>query len=138
MEVLNTPWGATILFEANKFWFYALVFSLLSSFLQLYLLYFTPATPTSTTENEKVTRSGKALKSATKLDGEGAKAAIKDAETAKRQVLIKKIAIDACDLVVPGSGVGWIPASPGTVGMAMVISTLLASEDIWARVQRES
>ena len=50
--------------------------------------------------------------------------------------LVKNIIVDACDLVIPGSVLGWIPASSTQVGLAMVVSTLIASGDIWAQANR--
>lgn len=47
----------------------------------------------------------------------------------------KRLVIDGCDLLIPGSMLGWIAVSPMVVGMSMVVSTLLAAQDIWERAQ---
>lgn len=41
MEVYSTPWGPRVLLEANKFWFYSLLFSLAGSLL---LAFYIPST----------------------------------------------------------------------------------------------
>ena len=44
---------------------------------------------------------------------------------------------NALDVVLPGVAVGWINASPGTVGVAMFVTTILTSMDVWERCGRE-
>jgi len=107
MEIWSTTWAPTLLLEGNKFWFYSLLFSLASSFLRVY-----QGTPRI--------KSKSPAKSSSPLT----------------HPLGKKILTDACDLVVPGSITGWARTSPAIVGLATVISTLLASEEIWVRVQQ--
>ncbi|GAD94741.1 hypothetical protein NFIA_055860 [Paecilomyces variotii No. 5] len=48
---------------------------------------------------------------------------------------VKRIIIDGCDLLIPGSMVGWISVSPLVVAMNMVVSTVLAAQDIWVQAQ---
>jgi hypothetical protein len=50
--------------------------------------------------------------------------------------LVKSLIVDACDLVIPGSVLGWIPASTTQVGIVMIVSTLVASGDIWAQANK--
>ena len=113
MEIWSTTWALTLLLEANKFWFYSLLFSLASCLLQLYRVR-SPSTPLRATARSK----------------------------AKSNVLpwplARQILTDACDLLIPGSTTGWARTSPAIVGLATVISTLLASEEIWYRVQRSA
>jgi Peroxisomal biogenesis factor 11 (PEX11) len=107
MEIWSTTWAPTLLLEANKFWFYSLLFSLASSFLQV-------CQGTTRIKSKSPAKSSNPL----------------------THPLSKKILTDACDLLVPGSITGWARTSPAIVGLATVISTLLASEEIWVRVQR--
>lgn len=44
---------------------------------------------------------------------------------------------NALDVVLPGVTVGWIKAEPGTVGVAMLVTTVLTSMDVWERCGRE-
>ncbi|KAI4824828.1 hypothetical protein E4T44_10043 [Aureobasidium sp. EXF-8845] len=57
--------------------------------------------------------------------------------TPKRQ-LYTSLIIDACDLLIPGSAVDWIPVSSVTVGIASSISSIIVGQQIWARVQKQS
>lgn len=112
MGLWVTPWATTIFFEANKFWFYAICMSLTSSLLTLLV-------PPATAPPE-----------------------LREKDTNKQQQqqqirdlapVVKRIVVDGCDLLIPGSFVGWIGASPAQVGVAMVVSTLVASQDIWIK-----
>jgi hypothetical protein len=102
MGLWVTPWATTVFFEANKFWFYAICMSLMSSFLTLF---FAP----------------------------GEKAAKVKRQQRDVSPMVKRIVVDGCDALIPGSFVGWIGANPTQVGAAMVVSTLVASQDIWIK-----
>jgi hypothetical protein len=51
--------------------------------------------------------------------------------------IVRRLAADALDLFVPGAVIGWVPASAGTVGLAMLGSTYLTGLEIWERCGRE-
>ncbi|KAK1689208.1 AoPex11B, partial [Colletotrichum godetiae] len=57
----------------------------------------------------------------------------------RREVAIKvkslgrKIFSDSLDCLIPGVILGWVNVQPGTVGIAMLITTVLSSRDIWDR-----
>ncbi|KAJ9269135.1 hypothetical protein DTO212C5_4818 [Paecilomyces variotii] len=59
----------------------------------------------------------------------------KKASASKSSPWLKRIIIDGCDLLIPGSMVGWIAVSPLVVAMSMVASTVLAAQDIWTQAQ---
>jgi hypothetical protein len=144
MDILNSPLGASILLSANKFWFYALLSSLLSSILQLFhLATSSPAPATGSTSAEtpshEKTSSSKAPKGEMETqDAIGVEDERRRRLREKRQALMKKIVTDAADLLIPGSITGWLSTSPATVGWATVVSTVLSSEEIWVRVRREA
>ncbi|KAI1757952.1 NADH-ubiquinone oxidoreductase [Xylaria castorea] len=56
---------------------------------------------------------------------------------AKISNLGRRVVSDALDITLPGSMVGWVPVSTGTVGLAMFVTTVLTSMDIWDRCGRE-
>ncbi|TRX89058.1 hypothetical protein FHL15_010077 [Xylaria flabelliformis] len=56
---------------------------------------------------------------------------------AKISNLGRRVVSDALDITLPGSVVGWVPVSTGTVGVAMFVTTVLTSMDIWDRCGRE-
>ncbi len=45
----------------------------------------------------------------------------------------RRLVADIVDLSVPGAVVGWIPVSPGTVGLLMLVSTWLTGLEVWDR-----
>ncbi|KAK1463285.1 AoPex11B [Colletotrichum melonis] len=57
----------------------------------------------------------------------------------RREVAVKvkslgrKIFSDSLDCLIPGVILGWVNVQPGTVGIAMFITTILSSRDIWDR-----
>jgi hypothetical protein len=55
--------------------------------------------------------------------------------TSKKQ-LYTSLVIDCCDILIPGSAVGWIPVSSVTVGIASSISSVIVGQQIWQRVQK--
>ena len=55
-----------------------------------------------------------------------------------RRELYTSLLIDSCDILIPGSAVGWLPASSVTVGVASSISSVIVGRQIWRRVQREN
>ena len=120
MGVWSTEWAASLFAEAMKFWFYSISLSITLSLIQLYW---------SLGGSFKETI-GSSEKSSKEVDA-GAKWA-----TALQRNLVKKLAIDCCDIFIPGFTTGWLVVSSGTVGMLGMISTTLTSTDIWKRLQK--
>lgn len=116
MGVHESDWAAPLFVEANKFWFYGICLSLLLGVVQLWKLGASPGKQVGEKEDaEKIKRERKEW-------------------GANRETLVKKFVIDGCDLLIPGVTTGWMVVSSANVGMAMVVSTVLASMDIWERV----
>ncbi|KAL4790969.1 peroxisomal biogenesis factor 11 [Aspergillus venezuelensis] len=128
MNVARVNWYRPLMTEANKFWFYALSLSIMRCFWELIF-------PTITTVpvkiSEKDSSSGKG-KSKSKGKGQPQTQQV----TAPKWPLIKRIIIDGCDLTLPGSFIGWVPASGLQIGIGMFVSTLLAGHEVWLRQQR--
>ncbi len=51
----------------------------------------------------------------------------------RSRILVRRLAADTLDLVVPGSILGWVAAGPGVVGLAMLGSTVLTAREVWER-----
>ena len=119
MGVHRSSWAEGLFVEANKFWFYSICLSLMLGIVQLWQLSDVLA----------------AAVGVGKDDAEKAKRERKEWE-AKRGMFRKKLVIDGCDLLIPGAATGWIAVHSANVGMASVVSTVLASVDIWDRVQK--
>lgn len=115
MNVAQVDWYRPLMTEANKFWFYALVLSILR---MTWLIFFPVAEPSPAKGKGK----GKG-KAGAKTVGQ------------PKWPLVKKIIIDGCDLTLPGSFIGWVPASGLQIGAAMVVSTVLAGHNVWLAQQ---
>lgn len=64
----------------------------------------------------------------------------KEEEREKREQarrVLRRLVADVLDLAVPGAVIGWVPASPGTVGVLMLGSTWLTALEVWERCGRE-
>lgn len=154
MGLWQTAWGPKVFLEANKFWMYAIICSLMISFRDLLLLLGVVSitdrapTPTPTTtekesdvadevkEDESLTDNEKKTASTTPAAKD--KAVLTDTKTKTAAPLgitytsvAKRAVTDACDFFLPGTATGLISASSGFVGILSVISTLIPASDIW-------
>jgi hypothetical protein len=116
MNVYHVSWYRPLLTEANKFWFYALILSITRATWELLFTSSSPSPNKGGSEKEK----GKAPVTAGRT----------------KSALVKKIVIDTCDLTLPGSFIGWVPVTGLQIGVAMVVSTLLAGHGVWVAQQR--
>ncbi|KAL4816669.1 peroxisomal biogenesis factor 11 [Aspergillus spinulosporus] len=119
MGVSRVDWYHPLLTEANKFWFYALMLSLVRCIWELFFPS-VPATPskTSSSGSEKSKAKGQ-----------------QPQLNPPKWPLVKQIIIDGCDLTLPGSFLGWTPVTPLQIGLGMVLSTLLAGHNVWVAQQ---
>jgi len=106
--------------QANRFWFYALLCSIM---INLLILWNIPPIP----------RAG------TKLVKAGVKEEVPDPEEVKkwkkeRSQVKRKLISDSADLLIPGHVVGWLPSSLSVVGWASAVSTLIGMGEIWDRI----
>lgn len=113
------PWNNRILREAFQFWFYALALSVGRS---TWCLLFTSAKPAETTRPAKDQKQKKNEKE----DSE------KKPYISAVAPLVKQLVADSCDLLLPGSFLGWIPLSDLTIGVSTVVSTLITGQQVWA------
>lgn len=133
LRMTSFSWGPLVQDEANKCWFYALLASIA---LSLYHLLSFPASASRVTTDKRQDSSRVAV-----TDGKEARVQEKQPpskqppQTATRSILYNQLVIDGCDLLIPGSAVGWIPADWVTVGLATAVSTVLGGRQIWERVQ---
>ena len=115
MGVWPAPWTQQIMVEANRFWLYSLLFSIVLGVIQLF--------EKSRAVSDK------------KRDGERRPSDGERGARVGRGVVVRRLLTDGFDLLIPGSVTGWIPNSPATVGFASMVSTLLASKEIWDRLK---
>ncbi|EAW06519.1 PEX11 domain protein [Aspergillus clavatus NRRL 1] len=114
MNVWRVSWGDSLLVEAYKFWFYGLALSILGACWGLLF-------------------PGKVKQSAKGAWGKGK--GKKVSSSAGSSVLVRRVVVDGCDLLIPGASLGWMAVSDLVVGMAMVVSTLVAGRDVWMKAQ---
>lgn len=128
MGIWSTEWAPKVFVEAMKFWFYSISFSIILSLVLLF-------------SNWSKREMSKKVKGRPGRSEKNSKADIEGQAKQKSRLqwsLVKKLVIDCCDLFIPGFTTGWLVASSGTVGILGIISTVLASLDIWERVQGSS
>lgn len=127
MGVWKVEWAGMVMMEANRFWFYSLACACM---LTLHGLWNLPSFP-APVEVEK----GDSFEERTKAGLEKRKAvelAAKNGERRKR--LVKDLVMYGADLFIPGDLTGWMRTEQWWVGSAMAVSTLLASEEVWEKV----
>lgn len=126
--VWPTDWAKQCLIEANKFWFYALIFSLLWGFEQLFSL---KDIATNVASLQKV-------KEEIESSSDEALAARRKAEAGqrhKRAGITRRLVVDGLDILIPGHVVGWIVTSAAMTGVAGAVSTTLSMKDIWDKLR---
>lgn len=126
MAVYPTTWAAQITIEANRLWFYSLVCSLL---LCIYSFTRLPSIPPPSLAMESPEKSASSEKE-TQLRRQEAARKLQQ----QKRLLARDAVMYAADLFIPGAVTGWLRTEPAVVSAAMVVSTLLGSEDIWMRV----
>lgn len=126
MTIWPVPWSTPVLLEANKFWFYAICASITGAVLQL------PFPASTTTETQTQSRKDQTRNQSTLNPSSSS-----SSTTSTSSKLLAQILVDGCDLTLPASFLGWTPALGDLgVGIAMVVSTVLASRDVWIKAQR--
>jgi len=132
MGVWKTAWSHDVLIEAHKLWFYSLSLSLISAVWSLFSTKSHGKKKTDVAEKKP----GNGNSNSKEKDEKKAKAdAVPEKAGSAYGPVMKRIVIDGCDLLIPGSFVGWVNAGPVVIGMAMVVSTVLTAQDVW-RAQR--
>jgi hypothetical protein len=135
MGITATSWGPRLQQESNKFWFYAIATSILLSLYEVFFV-LNPSRPPQKVPSEKTITMSTDEKVEVK-DGVPVppdKGITAKADSKSTQIY-RQLIIDGCDLFIPGSTVGWIPAEPLTVGIFMSISTIVAMASMWTKIQ---
>lgn len=109
MKIHVVPWYTPVLVEANKFWFYAILASIIRTFVQRAGTFSGPV---------RSPKSGK-----------------KQALQSPPPPPLRRLVIDALDLTLPASFIGWVVLDDVTIGCLMTVSTILVWRDVWARAQ---
>lgn len=121
-NVYPVSWNARVTTEAYRFWFCGLALSVLGCVWGVFLGMMTSPSSSS----NKASSNGDSEKKTEKEKGPVAQL--------PRSMLVKRIVVDGCDLLIPGAFLGWIRVGELGVGVAMLMSTLVAGRDLWASV----
>ena len=126
--------GAEIAFatkiEAQRCWFLALVFGALSCVLKL-------------SKVQRVAVDKAVTEKTADAAGKDEKRRVAERKSqasnmaSQQHRLSRKLVTCLLDLPLPGNVVGWIPASPGTLGLLMLSTSVLSGVDVWERRGRE-
>ncbi|KAI0429038.1 hypothetical protein F5Y09DRAFT_311299 [Xylaria sp. FL1042] len=144
-------WGpeleGKIAVEGQRFWLFSLACGVLAGLVRMadvVVPYVSASESESVGDGEKKEQEGvDGEDEKTGAKGEAEKATQVDLLAQRREVrskvssLGRRVVSDALDITLPGSVVGWVPVSTGTVGLAMFVTTILTSMDIWERCGRE-
>ncbi|RAL13263.1 PEX11 domain protein [Aspergillus homomorphus CBS 101889] len=110
-NIYPVPWAKSATSEAYRFWFCALVISILGAVWE--------GMNAGAVKGARKGKKGGTLANARKVD---------------MSALVKRVVVDGCDLLIPGSYLGWIGVGQVGVGGTMVVSTLLSLREIWRSV----
>lgn len=153
LAVWDRPTRTSISIEAQRFWLFSLVCGMLSGLWRMSCLMAYAPVPhnvavgdaadstasASSQETEKSTELVKDEKAVLKEEQARLRKASADRQAHARetQVQIYKLGRGALacafDITIPGALVGWLNLDEGTVGLAMVISTLLTGMAVWEK-----
>ncbi|OAA75026.1 PEX11 domain protein [Akanthomyces lecanii RCEF 1005] len=109
MKIHVVPWYTPVLVEANKFWFYAILASIVRTVVQRAAIF---------SGTVKPSKSGK-----------------KQALQSRPPPPLRRLVVDVLDLTLPASFIGWVALDDVTVGCFMTLSTILVWQDVWAKAQ---
>lgn len=143
-SLFGRAWTALLHIEGQRFWFFALVCGIGSAMVKLFkLVVYGPraaegyvAWPGSKKwEGEEMAeweRQRERMREMVWARREGRRLWMAEIRSRGWRIARRCVA-DGVDLVVPGSVVGWVRITPGTVGWCMVVSTWLTGLEIWER-----
>lgn len=139
MGITDTTWGPGVLRESLKFWFHATAASILLNLYDLATIWMAANFVSTSIEPKEVANVDEKNGTREVVDAP-VESRSTSANTASVDVamLYRKLLIDCCDLLLPGSTLNWIPLDPVVVGATGCISSLTSMGDIWIRVQRSA
>lgn len=140
MKLYTPTWTKDILLHANRFWFYGILLSIMGGLwilLSPLLSGTVPETAETKNESNGETEKPQSKSSSSNETGKMETGTNTQSKTAAWSVSpqARRLVVDSCDLLIPGSFLGWIPVSSLAIGVTTVVSTLVAMVDIWANVQ---
>lgn len=117
MNIWLVPWYTSVLMEASKFWFYGISASITGTLWKLFF-----GTGVQQGQKKGKSKSEKLASDALPIPS--------------TMSLLQRLVADGCDLTLPASFLGWVAVGDLGIGMAMVVSTLIVSQDVWTKAQQ--
>jgi hypothetical protein len=133
LTVLGKELAFATKIEAQRCWFLALVFGALACVLKLWKMQ--KVAVNNPVSEKTVGEKDDASKDEKHRVVEGKSQVSK--RTSQQVRLSRKLMTCLLDMPLPGTIVGWIPASPGTLGLLMLSTSVLSGVDVWERCGRE-
>ncbi|TQW01136.1 PEX11 domain-containing protein [Cordyceps javanica] len=112
MKIHVLPWYRPVLVEANKFWLYAILASIARTVIRRAGLLFSRSPARSSKREQQ-----------------------QQQQQHPPPPPLRRLVIDALDLCLPASFIGWVAIDDVTIGCIMTLSTLLVWRDVWAKAQ---
>lgn len=140
VDALRVPglaiWGieaeSAIKIESQRCWLFALVAGALACMLRLSRV--RDLTPTRTASKVTQENTGTNEKENAKIEEERARVSMDRAQSRR---LTRKMVACVLDMALPGSVVGWIPASKSSVATITLVTSVLTGADVWERCGKE-
>lgn len=129
LTVLGKDLAFATKIEAQRCWFLALVFGAVSCVLKL-----SKAQKAKPASEKTVDAKDAGQDEKRKVVEERSQSSKAKSQSVR---LSRKLMTCLLDLPLPGTVVGWIPASPGTLGLLMLTTSVLSGVDVWQRCGRE-
>jgi hypothetical protein len=148
VELFGAKRAAELNFEAQRFWFFALVCGVLGGASKLVNFYaYAPVPETgagygvAAAKDDEVDEKGRkkgaeVTEEKKSEDVKERKAELereKEVRGAMASKALKKVTADALDAVLPLAAMGWVDFDPTIVGWAMLVTTVLTGQDVWER-----
>ncbi|GKT46436.1 uncharacterized protein ColSpa_06617 [Colletotrichum spaethianum] len=160
IEIFGAERTRTLNIEAQRFWLLALVLGVVANLTRMLKAFAYAPVPQhghgyGTGEQTQQKAGDKESTGEEKKDDDGEEKLDWQAERARLRAIVakrreerkrwrrnvavqvkslgRKVFSDSLDCLIPGVILGWVNLQPGTVGVAMLITTVLTSRDIWER-----
>ncbi len=129
MGIWSPVWTKPVYSEAMKFWFYSILISIVLRVIKLCEPYRSSPIAISKPPSAVEVSEDERLLEKKRIESQ----ALERKEMRNKGVT--ELVVDLCNLFNPGTSTGWLPVPSAVQGTLMVVSTVLASTDIWIRVQ---
>lgn len=134
LAILGPDLELVLKIESQRCWFLALAFGALACLIRLSELQ--NAARTKAASKKKPKKEG-VENDAKQLDGSIEERTQATKTGALKWKISRKMLACLLDLALPGSLIGWIPASKGVVGAVMLTTSVLTGLDVWERCGKE-